>query len=120
MKIEFKPINMQYQKVQECKEAFLELNDDHFRYFIIMRAKEPINLEDPDMGWQDDVLTSIDAFCFKINVAGIEKSYQPENEQWRVLIAINGLGDDIKMYFKKEKEAQEIFNKIRSWLFKFK
>lgn len=116
MKIEFKPIDMKYQEVQEVTAAFLELNEDHYRYFVRFTAREPINIEDEGMGWQDDVLTCIDNVSLRKNCVCVEKQYQEGFDQWVVFISVLGLAHDNKMYFKEEKEAQEMHVKIKNWI----
>lgn len=125
MKLPFKLISLENQEIVEAKEAYLELLDDHLLWITHFIAEEPINIDDKMMGSRE-VENCWRVLVLKSNAVGVDKilthAEDPENGSlkytWKIMISIMGMNDDIRMYFKKESEAEDFYQKISAWILK--
>ena len=114
-KIDIKPIQLENQKIKECTEFYLEIRDNSILYAARFFAEEPINEDDKELGWKS-VFNCFKIVAEKENIAGIEKNYT-KYKYWSVYVSVLGFATDIKMFFKLESEAVEIFDKLHKWLY---
>lgn len=114
-RINIKPIELENQKIKECTEFYLELRDNSIEYCGRFYADEPNDENDKSLGW-DSVFNCFKTVARKSNVAGIEKTYTKYN-YWGIYITISGFASDMKLFFKRESEAQEVFDKLHTWLY---
>lgn len=114
-RINIKAIQLENQKIKECTEFYLELRDDSIEYCARFYADEPKDENDKDLGWET-MFTCFKTVARKSNVAGIEKTYT-KYKYWGVYVMISGFANDMKMFFKRESEAQEVFDKLHKWLY---
>lgn len=114
-RINIKPIDLRLQKVKECTEYFIELRDNSLLYSIRFHADEPKDEEDEALGWEEK-FTCVTNAVNKQYISGIEKRCT-EYRYWGVYIITVGYANDLKLYFKRESEAQEIFDKLHKWLY---
>lgn len=115
-KINIPSIDLENQKVTDFTELTLEIRDNGVMYTARFYADEPRNENDKELGWEN-VFNSFKLVAAKQNVAGIEISWLNHAKKWSVLILVNGFANDIKMYFKRKSEAQDLFDKLHKWLY---
>jgi hypothetical protein len=113
-KINIKPIKLESQKIKECTEFYLELRDNSIQYCIRFYADEPVDENDKTLGWET-IFNCFKTVARKSNVAGIEKTYT-KYKYWGIYIMVSGFANDMKLFFKRESEAQELFEKLNKWL----
>lgn len=114
--IEIKPMHLRNQKMSEDGELRLEFFDSYFKYIGNFYADEPTDREDHSLGW-DMVYNYFEVVADKKCVSGFEKSWSHLNEHWSVYIFINGMNDDIKLFFKTQKEADAVMEKLINYLY---
>lgn len=113
-RIDIKPIHLKNQKPTEIRECYFELFKEYLTYKVEFLADEPIDVEDHDLGWKENVKTSIDSICLKKHIVGIDKSITAD-DKWRVVV-ISDRDMEIKVYFRSEVPAQQLFDKLKYWL----
>lgn len=113
-KIPIAPLALTEQKPTEIKEGYIQLFPTYLFYKIEFYADEPIIRNDLESGWEN-VFNSFDIIALKKNIAGLEKSFTG-NKKWVVIVLVNGFGSDLKIYFKTQLLAQQLFEKIQKWL----
>jgi hypothetical protein len=115
-KIDIPNVDLENQKVTAFTELSLEIRDNSVMYTARFYADEPKNEEDKGLGWEN-VFNCFKLVAFKQNIAGIEINWLDHAKKWSVLILVNGFSNDIKLYFKRESEAQSLFDKLHKWLY---
>ena len=113
-KISITPIVLRNQKPTEVSECYIELFENYLYYHVDFWADEPIINDDPDSGLEQ-VLNRYDITALKKSISGVEKSLTKDNK-WGVYILITGFSNDIRVYFKQQSPAQELFDRIQNWL----
>ena len=108
-------IELSNQKPTSVNKASITLNDKGLIYDVSFFADEPIDENDKQLG-VENVFNSFTIFAKKDRVSGLEKSYAPSGKCWKLLIVIVGFGTDIKLYFKRESQATELYDKVYNWL----
>lgn len=117
-KLDFKLVTLKNQKPLKTKHAYLELFDDHMFYRLDFLAEEWNDPEDEMLG-KKEVPNYFDTMVMKANIAAIEMVRTSEEfELWRVMIAISGVGEDLKIYFDKKEDAEEFRKKLIDWKLK--
>lgn len=114
-RINIKPIPLENQKIKECTEFYLELRDNSIQYCARFYADEPKDENDKDLGWEP-IFNCFKTVAQKSSIAGIEKTYT-KYKYWGIYIMVAGFANDMKMFFKRESEAQELFEKLHKWLY---
>ena len=115
MVIAIKPVSLSNQKITEDKGCELHLNEDHVKYIIRFQADEPKDMNDHDLGWES-APSDFEIIALKKNIAGIEKALTLKPRRWQIAIIVTGFANDLKLYFLKQEEAQDIFDKIQTYL----
>lgn len=115
-KITIPSLDLLNQKITDFTELTLEIRDNSVMYTARFYADEPISEEDKGLGWEN-VFNSFKTVASKQNIAGLEISWLNHAKKWSVLIIVSGFNNDIKMYFKREGEAQNVFDKLHKWLY---
>lgn len=115
MVITIKAVSLSNQKITEDKGCELHLNEDHVKYIMKFQAEEPKDINDHDLGWET-VPNDFEIIALKKNIAGIEKALILKPRRWEIAIIVAGFPNDLKLFFLKQEEAQDIFNKIQSYL----
>lgn len=113
-KIAIQPITLRDQKPTDIKESWLELNDNHISYHIEFYADEYKDENDESLGIEN-IYNKFDITVLKSFVAGVEKNFTLD-KKWGVFIRIMGFTNDLKVYFRSEQKAQELYDKLYSWL----
>lgn len=114
MKIQIVPIKLEHQSPTEVQECYVELLDDRMVYHIRFFADEPVDENDKSLGTKN-VFNAFKTVAMKSHIAGFEKTYTT-SKKWGVYIMIIGFASDIKVFFKKEEEATDFFEKINTWI----
>lgn len=115
-KINIPSTDLENQKITDFTELSLEIRDHSVIYTARFYADEPVDINDKGLGWEN-VFNSFKTVASKQNVAGLEISWLNHAKKWTVIIIVNGFNNDIKMYFKREGEAQNVFDKLHKWLY---
>lgn len=108
-------LRQQFIKKIVADECYLELHEKHLFYRCFFYADEPKDAEDKLMGLIER-RTDITITCMKRSIAGLEKSITVSGKRWTVSILVTGFQTDINCYFKKENEAQQLYDKLHEWL----
>lgn len=116
-KIFFKPTTLEQQFPTKIDSSlnYLELNEDHLVWRVKFFADEPVNAEDKNLGLKNE-LNDYYILAKKERVVGVEKSIMAGGKRWVIAIVIAGFGSDIKIYFAKEHEAEQMREKLCTWL----
>lgn len=117
-KIKFTPCNMKAQFITEIFQdhCFLELYENHVVFSAAFLADEPVDVEEKSKGVKN-LRTDFTCVAYKSRVSGIEKSLMADNKRWMVAIIVYGFSDDIKIYFKTEKEAQNLHETLYKYFY---
>lgn len=115
-KINIEPVNLEDQKISDFTELYIEIRDNSLLYCCRFYADEPNNIEDKSLGWSN-VFNRFRTAATKSNIAGIELQYLPKAKKWGVYIMVNGFASDMKLFFKKEAEANTVYDKLHAWLY---
>lgn len=115
-KINIPGIDLENLKITDFTELSLEIRDNSIVYTAKFYADEPKNIDDKELGWEN-VFNSFRLVATKIKIAGIEKSWITHAKKWGVYIFVDGIAADIKVYFKRESEAEALFEKLHKWLY---
>lgn len=115
-KIAIPSTDLKNQKITDFTELSLEIRDNSVMYTARFYADEPKSEEDKELGWEN-IFNSFKTVASKQNIAGVEISWLDHAKKWSVLIIVSGFNNDIKTYFKREGEAQNVFDKLHKWLY---
>lgn len=114
--IHIKPIDLRDQKPTGEGDIQIELSEKYIIYYAKFYAEEPINKQDHDLGWET-VYNHFETVVSKSAIVGMEKSYMPTQNLWAVYVFVYGMSEDLKMFFKKESEAQDVFDKLFKYFY---
>lgn len=112
--IAIKPIDLERQKITEPIFLFIEFHDHYLIYRAKFYADEPKG-DDEALGWQNQ-FNDYETYARKEFIAGVEREWVKKTKVWMITIYVNGMSYDIKLYFKRESECANVFNKITSYL----
>lgn len=115
IKIPIQPIGLLNQKPTESSECYIELHEDHLEMKMVFVADEPNISNDHSSGYES-VKNNFEIIVLRSQVAGIEKLFNQERNNWRVQIYINGLPEDIKIFTRTEPAALRYFTPIKNWI----
>lgn len=115
-RINIEPVNLEDQKITEVTELYLEIRDNSLFYSCRFYADEPVNEDDKELGWVN-VFNRVKNVAFKERIAGLELQYIAKSKKWGVYILVVGFANDMRVFFKKESEANELFDKLHKWLY---
>ena len=115
-KIHIPRIDLENQKITEFIELYLEIRDNSVSYTARFYADEPKDEDDKNLGWEN-VFNSFCLVASKDKISGIEKAWLKESKKWTVYIFVTGFANDIKTYFKRESEAEALYQKLHNWLY---
>src|SRR5690348_15434 len=107
-RIDIKPVSLQFQKITEAKEIYLEIYERYIKYVVRFAADEPLIEDDENSGWEN-IITDFEVIALKKNIAGIEKTYIEKQHHWKVSIMVSGFAFDIQMFFKRQSEMEPVY-----------
>jgi hypothetical protein len=125
MKIQLKAVKLTKQIITKITEFHLELHEKNpsdpasgwgetFEYIACFEATEFVNPDDELMGVKS-AITHFKVFGYKKDVVAIEISFVEHANVWLVALVANGFSNDIKMYFKKQEEAESVYEILKKW-----
>lgn len=115
-RINIDPVNLEDQKITECEELFLEIRDNSLYYSCRFYADEPKNPDDKELGW-NNIFNRFRTIASKDKIAGMELCYLSKAKKWGVYIMVSGFASDMKVFFKKESDANSLHDKLHAWLY---
>lgn len=116
-KIHIPQLDLENQKITDFTELSLEIRDNSVLYTARFYAEEPIDEDDKSLGWEN-VFNAFSLVASKDKISGIEKCWLKVAKKWGVYIFVSGFDNDIKAYFKRESEAEAVYQKLHNWLYK--
>jgi hypothetical protein len=114
-KVVIQPCDLAKQKIIESWQYEIELFDTYFMIRMRFKASEPQG-DDENMPWRD-VDNDYEMVYPKYRFAGIEKVWLQEAKRWKLVISVDGIGSDLKIYFKKQAHCEEVFQKLFNYFF---
>lgn len=114
--IQIKPMELRNQKMDSDGELRLEFYEKHFTYIGDFFAEEPKDREDHSLGWET-IRNYFEIIIDKNAVAGFEKSWNQTHNHWSIYIFVNGMAEDIKLFFKTQLEADAVAQKLINYLY---
>lgn len=78
-------------------------------------ANEPVIDDDDLSGWKEGVYNYFNIISMKDKISGLEQSFT-KDKKWAVYILVTGFAQDLKAFFNKRSEAEELFETIQNWL----
>lgn len=115
-RINIEPVSLEDQKITESAELFIEIRENSLFYSCRFYADEPNNPDDKELGWSN-VFNRFKTTASKNKISGIELSYLSKAKKWGVYIVVNGFANDMKLFFKKEADANDVYDKLHTWLY---
>lgn len=118
-------INLRDQKIPEKATWTITTTDETLFYKHRMKAEERKDDEDETMGWEQ-FDRCYERLIHRKYIAALdldfidtpEKYSETDGDKWRVSLSILGSNDDLRMYFRKEEDAREVFSKLQEWWLK--
>lgn len=126
MKIDIVIIDLTRQKPIEVKECSITLEENHFEYVAIFKAdefqsevedEEFEKLKEDQTQWIESI-TDFRYFGFRRDILGVERTYL-DNLKIH-MVSLKTRDTNIKIYYKKLKEANEMYDKLKEWAYGFK
>lgn len=114
-KITIEPVDLSKQKIIESRLYELELGHDRFIYRLRFRASEAKG-DDEMLEWVE-VDNDFEVIYPKRRFAGIEKLWLQEDKRWKIVLCFDGVGFDLKLYFKKQVACQAVFDQLVEYFF---
>jgi hypothetical protein len=109
-KITLELCSLSKQRVLEQREYEFDLCENHFSLRLRFKAEEPSQI-DEEMPWIE-VDNDFEMVYPRRKFAGIEKVWLQEDKRWKIVISIDGVGSDIKIYFKRQAECETVFKQL--------
>lgn len=121
MRIDVEIPSLSKQKPTTIKNSYIELEETYLRYVMEFFAEEPLDEEDLMLGSKEN-FNLFEVIAFKHKISGLEMSNSTdltgEFDRFRIIIPVDGFGQDLKLYFMKRKRCQEVHDIIKNWLLK--
>jgi len=115
-RIDIIPIKLENQEpFGDDAAMWVELHDKYIKMRHKFMAREPIDIDDKAMGWED-VRNDYEMIARKEFIAGIEKQWLSKSKKWAIYIMIEGISPDMKWYYKTETKATEAYDIVQGWL----
>lgn len=103
------------QKIIEDKGCSLCFYDTYLIYRLKFRASEPTDANDLELPWHD-VDNDFEILILRKQIAGLEKIWEQGCRRWKIIISVDGVGDDVKLYFKKQLECENMYKKLFNYI----
>lgn len=103
------------QKVTEQKGCFIQLEEKFIRLRLAFKADEPVIDDDEKSGWENRE-TDYEVVALKKKLAAIEFHWLNLSKRFRLTISVDGLGEDIKIYFVTRQKAIEVYDTILNYM----
>jgi hypothetical protein len=122
-KITIEAVDLSKQKIIEPRLCEVELGEDRFIYRLKFKASEQHRNDD---GSYDESLPWIEVdndfnFVYKRSAfVGIEKFWVQFEKRWKIMISFDGVGSDLLLFFKKQKDCEAVFNQLVEYFYPLK
>jgi hypothetical protein len=104
------------QKMNGDGDIRLEFYNKYIRYVCKFFAEEPVDREDTSLGWET-IDNNFEIIISKRSIAGLEKYWDQKENHWRLYIYVDGMPEDVKVFFKTEAEIENLLNKLKPYLY---
>lgn len=111
--IKYIPINLEAQVILEDMGCYLKLHPESIEYNLSFYAEDLIDSEDKSLGYKQQN-HNFNVILLKKNILGVEKILT-DNNFWKIHIIFPGI-EGPKLYYKKEKDAEEVMHKILKYI----
>jgi hypothetical protein len=119
--IEFKMIDLEFEKYIEQKECYVRLHDLFLEYKIRYLAETPKDKDETPLIWETEV-TYYHRFVVKDDITNINienVTNKKAEAKWCICIDFRGTSSMIKVYFKENALAKSLFSKLLLWRFNY-
>jgi hypothetical protein len=116
--IDIEQFDLANEKVSEKVHLYIELGDNYFLYTAEYYAEQP-KAEDKDdhtFGWEDIYAN----FRIKIKreaFVSVDINWIHKRELWCVELEANGYPNTVKLYFKKQRDAETVCKALDEYIF---
>ena len=120
--IEFKMIDLEFEKYIEQKECYVCLHENFFEYKVRYLAETPKDKDETPLIWENEA-TYYHRFVIKDDITNIDLQNvvnKKAEARWVVNIDFRGTATMIRVYFKGESLAKSLLNKLILWRFNYK
>jgi hypothetical protein len=114
-KVIIQPCDLQKQKIIESWQYEIELFEKYFKIMMRFKANEPEN-DDEAQAWRE-VMNDFEMAYPKHKFSRLEKVWLQEAKRWKIVISIDGIGSDLKIYFKRQAHCEEVYQKLFEYFF---
>ncbi len=115
-RIDIKQFDLENEKVTEAIQLSIELHDRFLIYEAEYYSEVPVSDDDHSMGWKN----VYNKFRIKIKrplFISVEFHWLDLRELYKVEIEARGYSNTLKFYFKTEKEAENVYQKLDNYIF---
>lgn len=112
-KVVIPPCDLAKQKIIESWQYEMELFEKYFVIRLRFKAEEPPE-EDEELPWKE-VDNDFEMVYPKHKFAGLEKMWLQDSKRWKLVISVDGVGNDSKIYFKRQVECEAVFQKLKTY-----
>lgn len=116
-KLNFKGIDLKYQRVTEWQHGFVHLLPDSLLYSIKFYGENALDREDMGLGFGKPTLHFSRVRVRKENVTGWYIDFLPESKCWKIEIFVAGTYAQPLIFYKSESEALNFCTHIDAWLY---
>lgn len=114
-KIAIEPIDLNKQQILEAKLFEVELAPDRFIYRLKVKTLEP-QKDDDALPWIE-VDNDFHIVNKRAAFAGIEKWWHQVDKRWKIMLSFDGIGSDLMLYFKRQKDCEAVFDQLVEYFF---
>lgn len=117
-RIDIKQFDMHNEKVSEPILLFIELGDNYLRYVAEYYGEQPKaeDGEDKSLGWEE-MYQNFDIKIKREHLVSLDKNWIHKRQLWRVEVEATGYPNSLIWYFKKEKEAINLYKILDDFIF---
>lgn len=113
-RIDIEQIDLTKEKCTESVHLFIEFGENYFRYVGEYYAEEE---NDDEMLGKKDTYHRWDEKIKRENICVIDLRWSLNNKCYMVEIEASGKGENILLFFKKEKDAQKVYDRLDEFIF---
>lgn len=114
-KITIEPIDLKYQRIVIGQPHILELWEQVFTLRMKFKAEEPEG-DDEALPWKE-VDTDVVLMFRRDKFSGMEKMWIQDNKRWRIVIYTQGCDYNMRLFFKKQKDCEAVFDQLTEYFF---
>lgn len=112
MEIEIIPISVKTQKVIDSRKCYVNLFPTYGEYVIDFKCQQLMDETDPHSAWEERFVVQ-SMFFRKEYVSAVGVCFSYNAEAWMLSVDINGTNYDMKIFYSKRKEAEEVCETIK-------